>query len=361
MSNIISFNELITRLKNDEYNILAFIVTPWHLLGVRALLERLKVEGKYKNHLICILPHADTGYVFNLQQLADDCFFLEEKLPPDLNALFHRKFSLFLKSQIGNTRNPLYLISSWNYRINTTIYLSEKINRKIIVCKVDEGVATYMNTSNPLYLSVHNGNWKQLLIFIASRFFYLFLNNNLNCNLFYSKRGRLEPNNSIIPYYKKVLFGNNQEIHRNSRLIVIGTMAFAKEEVYNDELAHKLDYIISGLKKKDYECEIKPHPREVNIETEYSKYNVRIVDKKYSMEEYLITAKPMCLISFSSTSLITSKLFYNIKPISLINLLDLNCFSKKYFNELNTFRSVFKDIVYFPKTMDELIQQIGED
>ena len=357
MSNIISFNELISRLKNDEYNIIAFIVTPWHLLGVRALLERLKDEGKYKNHLICIMPHADTGYVFDPHNLPEDCVYLKEKKTPELSAPFFWKFFLLIRSQVSNSRNPLYIVSPWSYRINTSIYLSAKTARKIILCKVDEGVATYMKTSNPLYQSINNRNLKQFLNYFASKFLHLFINNKQNCNLLYYKNNELYPNSKIIPYYKKILC-NNRAVTHNPQLILIATMAFSKEEVYNDEIAKKLEQIILFLTKNNYVCELKPHPREDNFIDVYSRYNIKIVDNKYSMEEYLIKSQPKCLISFSSTCLITAKLFYNIKPISVINFLDLENFSKKYYNEMNSFRKVFANIVSFPSSKDELIKEI---
>ncbi len=354
-----NIEDLVDHLRNYEYNFVGFVVTPWHLLGVRALLEKLKNEGRQIKHIICIMPHADTGYVFDLSNLPNDCVCLKEGETPVLQAVFVRKLYILFKSQIGNSVDPIYIASSWNYRINTTIYLAFRLNRKFILCKVDEGVATYMNTSNSLYKSIQSKNWKLFLRTVTSKVLQSLLRHPLNCNILLKKRGRLLQNEGIIPYYKKILFKKTSSSELSCKnLVILATMAFPKKEVYNNELGNKIGILISALKERGFYCAIKPHPREEHPYEDYLKYNVDIIDNTCSIEEYLIDKKPICLISFSSTSLITSKLFYNVKPISIINLLDLDNFSLKYYNEMNTFRKVFSDIVSFPNSVDEVVQEI---
>lgn len=360
MSKELCFEELVRRLKSDEFNFVGFIVTPWHLLGVRALLTRLEEEGRNIRHLICVMPHAETGYVFDLEKLPEDCFYLKEGMTPVLDTHYFKKWFLLVKSQIGNLVNPIYIASSWNYRVNTTICLSERLKRKFILCKIDEGVATYMYTSNSLYLSIQNRNPHLFVRTILSRILQLFLRHRLNCNLLLKKNGKIKPNEIIVPYYKKILINDKKMGSADdNKLIIIATMAFPENDVYNNEIINKLDVLIPRLKEEGYICEIKPHPRENNPIEAYSKYNIKIVNNSCSMEEYLIANQPRCIISLSSTALITSKLFYDVKPISFVNILDLNNFSQKYYNEMVTFREVFKNIVNFPNSVKELMQEIS--
>lgn len=358
--NTILIEELVNSLSKEEFNIVGFIVTPWHLLGMRSFIEYLKSIGEYRNHIIIIGPHVTTGYVFDINNLPDDCYIIEDNKKLKLDISFLKKMQLFWSSQNSNLQDPVYIVNSWNYRLETTIYLRNFLNRKFRLAVIDEGVATYMNTSNRLYLSMHNKDIKGLVRLFGSAVMHRMLRNNINANLLINKEGCLQPNDLIVPFYKKVL-GVEEYVTTSSKTILIATMAFAEDQIYNNELVVKIKQLADFLHDHGYDCKIKPHPREKNVEKKYSPVSCEIVGGDISMEEYLVKEKPTALISFSSTCLITADIFYGVKAISMTNLLDINNFSQIYQNELTTFKNTFEGNVYYPKSHEELLTFLNKE
>lgn len=352
--NKITIDELIKKLAKDEYNVVGFIVTPWHLLGIRSFIEYIKSIGEYHNHIIIIGPHVTTGFVFDINKLPKDCFIIEDNKNLKLDTNFFKKLHLLWSSQKNNKQKPIYIVNPWNYRIETTIYLRNFLNRKFQLAVIDEGVATYMNTSNRLYLSLHSGDIKGLIRQFGSALIHRMLKNKINANLLIENNGHLKPNDLIVPYYKKIL-GIKESVSSSSNKILIATMAFAEDQVYNNELVVKIKALTNFLREHGYDCIIKPHPREINVESKYSSVSCNIVGGDISMEEYLVNEKPVALISFSSTCLITAKLFYGIRAISMTKLLDLSNFGVIYQNELTTFKKTFEGEIYYPNSHEELL------
>jgi hypothetical protein len=346
-------NDLVQIIREHSINVLGFIVTPWHLIGFRAFIEKLKAEGHYKNHLIIVCKNVQTGYVFNDSTLPEDAYVLENDEMPLLKASYIQKLSLFIKSQSDNA-DPLYIVSSWSFRIEIAILLYAKTERCCRLCKIDEGVATYMFTSNSLYLSLKHNDYNLLFRYIGSHFFKLFIRGSQNNNLLLTSGKKLVPNYSIIPYYKHVLNVGNSEVIYNDKDIVIATMAFQESEIYNNEMSLKINSLVDLLSSKGYHVIIKPHPRSLDIDSKYGCLQCEIVESSQSMEEFLMYYRPLAIISFSSTCLITSKIFYDIKAISVTNILDINNFGLVYKNELLTFKKIFKDVVLFPNSFQEL-------
>jgi hypothetical protein len=135
---------------------------------------------------------------------------------------------------------------------------------------------------------------------------------------------------------------------------VIATMAFQESEIYNNEMSLKINSLVDLLSSKGYHVIIKPHTRELDIDSKYGCLQCEIAESSQSMEEFLMYYRPLAIISFSSTCLITSKIFYDIKAISVTNILDINNFGLVYKNELLTFKKIFKDVVLFPNSFQEL-------
>lgn len=351
----ISLDLLLDKIRSYEINILGFITTPWHLVGMRAFIEKMKAEGKYKKHIIIVGKHPQTGYVFNENTIPEDACVLECAEMPILHESFVKKLVYLRKLQSSSDDDSLYVVSAWNYRIESAMLIYKYTYRKCILCKVDEGVATYMFTSNSLYNSLMTLDLKLLFRYFGSIYAHRLLKRNLNCNLLVKKGSKLVPNEFIVPYYKKVLNVDNSNVEYIGKDVVIATMAFADDEVLNNELSIKIEKIINYLVEKGYNVIVKPHPRENNTKSKYSSMACRIADKTQSMEEFFMDYRPCALISFSSTCLITAELFYGIKSISMINLLEINNFSQKYKNELLSFKSTFANVVRFPKKLDEVI------
>ena len=350
----ISIKLLLEKIKKSDVNILGFVITPWHLIGMRAFIEKMKYDGLYKGHMILVGRLQKHDYVIKNVDETDLCVLKENEIPV-LKESFFKKFRYLIKSQSLNDKDSLYIVAPWNYRFNNAIYLYKYTKRKCILCKIDEGVATYMVTSNALYQSLTTFNFKLFFRWLGRTNAQILLKRNMDCNLLIKRNGKLTPNQSILPFYRKVLNVENINIQKSSKDIVLATMAFPENEVYNDELTIKTGNAVSFLISKGFNVTIKPHPREENVESKYSSMGCPIAEKHQSIEEFLLRERPCAIISFSSTTLITAKLFYGIEPISLYYMLNLKNFSMKYRNELSTFRKTFFNVASFPKDYNELL------
>lgn len=348
----ISLNILMDKIAKHNINVLGFVTTPWHYIGMQAFIEKMKADGKCNGHITIVGKHPQNGYVLNGN--LSNCYYLDCEEIPHLNENGLCKLYYFIQSQSNSATDSLYIVSAWNYRLETSIYIYKHTYRKCILCKIDEGVATYMFTSNSLYEAIHTVNVKLFMRYIGSKLFHMLLRGNINCNLLVKKKGRLYPNDKIIPYYRRVLNVDNTESKTYNKDIVIATMAFPENEVFHNELIEQTRKLVDYLSNLGFNIIIKPHPREVYIKQKYARMNCSIADESQSMEEFLVNYRPRAIISFSSTCLITAKLFYDIQSISLTNISNLNNFSKRCRNELTTFRDTFYDVVKYPNSMQEL-------
>jgi hypothetical protein len=129
-------------------------------------------------------------------------------------------------------------------------------------------------------------------------------------------------------------------------------MAYKRSGIFNMADIKLLKNLIDLLKKEGLPVIIKPHPRESDCAERYGSLKCEIFDNiNISLESILGSSKNIiAVISFSSTALVTSKLLFDIKAISIINLLQLSDFSLEYQNEMASFSKVFGNIIDMPSS-----------
>lgn len=346
MKKVLNFATLIEILEKNQINFIGIVITPWHVLGLESSILMLTEMGEQINPLFLILPHEETGFAIKEEDLNEFSYYFQDHIP-HLRG-FPEKMIQLIKSQwVYNRKSKLYFFSAMSYRVEEAIFISRLLRRKIAFGKVDEGVSTYM-----LAPSLFNNNWgipKKRLI--TRSIYKRILSEHYNCNLFISRFFTLKPNKLILPYYKKVL--GISEVGKKSKNVVIATMAFSEDKVFNNEIIRILKIIVDIIKSNQFNCIIKPHPREVNAKEKYSCLNCYVEDNSMAMESLLVNIRPSIIISFSSTCLITSKLFYNIFPISVINLTDLNNYGDIYQKEMVAFRKTFGNQISIPNSLEE--------
>ena len=166
-------------------------------------------------------------------------------------------------------------------------------------------------------------------------------------------------NKEALKYYKKYLTKSNSPPSINigsfSSKVLIATMAFQRDFIYNNEVIYFLKKLINQIKAQGLVPVIKPHPRENDSLSYYADLNCMVLNNIDPLENLFNSKlKPKLFISFSSTSLINAKLFYDINSISIINLLNLSNFHKIYRDEMNSFKKLFGKQIYFPNSIEEI-------
>jgi hypothetical protein len=104
----------------------------------------------------------------------------------------------------------------------------------------------------------------------------------------------------------------------------------------------------------------KPHPRDKNL-GRYSSLDCFVDTNNTISQEAILSSlstKPIAVLSFTSTALVTTKLFCDVDTYSLIRLFDSEDVQLTLQNEFNNFAKTFDEVVKIPNTIDELINNI---
>ena len=136
---------------SEKIDFIATVITPWHLIGVEALMIKMKQEGIDLNSKIIVQKHQFSGYLLkekDLHHIDAEVVFEEHELLSN-NAIMRTLLGIKQSSKIRKyiktkNQNKLFLVNPWH--INT-----EKITRfkrednDIINIIIDEGLALYIN------------------------------------------------------------------------------------------------------------------------------------------------------------------------------------------------------------------------
>lgn len=373
--------------KDKSINFVALARTPWHALGCKAALLKMKAESVRLNGILfldkdnykaekpmisradfSLLDENDIKYSIFYQDL-DNIFSKSKTENVKKKAL---SFKYFINHQKGSRKiyifSPFHINDILAYEIKSAVPDSDIVN---IV--IDEGLGIYMrsdfNWAVEQYQNTHSLK-KAVLMFINMQkkklFNYLSLKRNefVNNNILVKNKGRFEENKQITEYYRQVIDACRISSDKYSRyenaVVISAQLYFENNQIKNDADLVIYKKIISVLAEKGISVVFKPHPRDKNL----NRYNSLgcFVDTDNTVSQEVIIAslniKPLAVLSFTSTSLVTSKLFYGVKTASLNNLLKKDDVQLTLQNEFSNFEKTFGSIAFMPKNTDELIDFI---
>ena len=142
--------------------------------------------------------------------------------------------------------------------------------------------------------------------------------------------------------------------------MISAQLYFEDNQIKNNADLELYKKIISALSEKNIGVVFKPHPRDKDL----SRYDCLdcFVDADNTVSQEAILAsldvKPCAVLSFTSTSLVTSPLFYGVKTASLNSLLPKENVQLTLLNEFSNFKKAFGSIAAVPDDFDELIDFI---
>lgn len=370
--NYINNDGLVDLIKEGDVDFIAYALTPWHAIGVSACIKKINNCSNISKGIILIsTPENDSQHFLidenNFQiDKTIKCkyyYYINYKTDVSLKTFFSEIFySLRKESHVSEISiiNPLNI----NYRIGS--YIIDNTNIKSInYYIVDEGLKNYLPIKTKFHLDIHSiisiikSIRSKAITHISSK------TKNINYFLIMNKiHGKCIPNYDVLHYYQNsipVVKFSLENISPYYNSIVLNSQPY---EEFNKNYGGA-DFMVIKELCRLLELEsviLKPHPREKKLDKYYElKCNVE-KNSKASLEEILANIPkdllPKCIIGFTSTTLVTSKLFWNIKTVSLINLLDKQFVGDELFISMKTFERTFNNIVYFPKSYDELLEFI---
>lgn len=384
---LLSHAQIIEKIKSDTaVNFVAFVRTPWHALGCNASLLKLKEQGEKLNGFTVLskesyncpkpLLSADNFKVLADNDIAFKMFYFNGNA---FSASFKENMKIKLQSlsYLANHKkgarkiyvlNPMHINDIFITRLKKAVPDSDIIN-----VVIDEGLGVYMRTEFNWAVEQYN-NTKSIKSFI--RFLLniqkkkLYVKKSIkrseyinNCILL-ENRGFFEENKSITSFYKQAVDCDKVSSEKYSKysnaVVISAQLYFENNQIKNDADLKLYQKIISALSKKNIGVVFKPHPRDKDL----SRYNCLGCfvdeDNTASQESILasLDAKPRAVLSFTSTSLVTSSIFYGVKTASLNNLLEKDDVQLTLLNEFSNFKKAFGNVVAVPSDFDELINFI---
>ena len=380
--------EYIELLKtNRKCNFIAIAITPWHALGINAAIKKLQTLGLELHGYIFVHAHSLTGYAVNERDFTID-ENIEIKYTHYENTNIRNKVMtylsvLFNKKKKIESSDDIYVVCpetpSWMFVDIVNKAYSNKKTKFIII---NEGIASIsFKTIKGLYekeseVQVAKSGRESNIVFLYIRIIVKLLleriieykekknESLLDWDLFSRKNKEIFINSDIKRYYLETLKEQSAEIDVDAKYNGCILLNPQLLEQYEGSLIDKdekpIKCCVDFAKKNGIPIVIKPHPRDRNIDR-FSSYNCLIEENKNLPQELIMAAiseKPLCIISESSTSLITMNALFGIPSISYAKISikeDIPEYSKQ---NLNNFIRLFSKTIYMPNDYNEMIEYL---
>lgn len=381
----LGINQLAEKIKRDNINFIGCAFTPWHAHGIDSSIRYLQDRGVKINGIIWVQPtfrQSDICYIIDNNNFLTNCCKLYNK-----PAIYDTRFMQVLKSLFIDYKsvrwykkqyeekheNIIFLAAPWHVDYRTFAYLYQALGNSygFRLILVEEGLSSYFPViDTPRHVWNTLSANKRGFVLIRSCFLSLiqiilrkrFESSTqwINLNLLKGKAEELYPNPISINYYRKILieFALKESSIKCLNLdhaIIICTMAYMRSEIKNNSDIYTLGQVVRELKKRKICVYIKPHPREKDYKVRYAALDCPYIDSPCTIES-LIALSPSIrgIISFSSTSLITAKLFFNVECVSVLHFVKKDDYGKYIREEMESFIYCFRKIVKMPYNAEEL-------
>ena len=363
---------------SEKIDFIATVITPWHLIGVEALMIKMKQEGIDLNSKIIVQKHQFSGYLLkekDLHHIDAEVVFEEHELLSN-NAIMRTLLGIKQSSKIRKyiktkNQNKLFLVNPWH--INT-----EKITRfkrednDIINIIIDEGLALYINDQeNILYdkdlsaikKTVRKNRYKKITKFEEQ----LETAGKLQrFTLFEKNENKITVNDSNKKYYEEAIRSRTQDINRDAYkefndCILINTQTYTSDGTYSSEQETEvIKWISDEAKKRNTRVVIKPHPRDDDYKR-FEGLDVEVNNFGNKAQEELLTLfTPKSIVGIISTSLVTANALFGIKAVSFNKLISGDIRQKEK-NDFEKFNNLFDEIVDVANSKEELIKSIFKE
>lgn len=355
----ISLMQVCSIVNSDpEINFVALAVTPFHAFGVDSVVKLMQSKGIQMKGLSLLCKHKITGFSQN-----EDIFInkasLKYKLVDEtgykkLKDYFFYYYFIFKNIKLARKKNVFYVIGTVPAtRIASYLY-KYMPNRHIIFIIIDEGVGSYMLTDErkeqPMFKGL-TGSLKYLKIrfheHLMGELFVKRFHDVVWQKLFNETNGTLIRNDEILPYYRQVFADriscNETKVDKRKidNSILLCTTAWQRNKIKKNEDLRVLIEFCTCLKNSGISIILKPHPRDSFFRQHAKELYAEVIDDNIPIESICSIARPLSLVSFSSTSLVTAKLFYNIPVFCLSAMLNRSLIDSMYIKEIDEFNRVF--------------------
>lgn len=377
-------NEILPLIVSQGSDFLAAAVTPWHAHNLDAAIIKLKKMKNIKRGIILISP-SDTGNIlisedeFNSKEFVEIEFRLyKEKTRSTWENVIHKIGILKCVLSMEKLRNDgFYLISTRKPNYGIMPYISSpQYMSELVAVIYDEGLAMYMRNEKRWLVEsfgeVRNASY-------AIHYIQRVMLESMYEKIIRNKRrywdwGFLQSkthqnyvvNSEISPYLietikKYALKRNISPIDFSGKVLLL-TQPYAEMNAIDADAERMIIGSVVDTIAELFPIVHKAHPREV-LNKKYDEMKIESLDElnRVSVETVLSVCKsrPVAVVGYTSTALITIKMLWGIPAISLINLLENIEMSQVAKNDFNDFRNTFGKNIYIPKNLEELSHELS--
>lgn len=381
----ITIDQIPSLVECNGINFIGIAVTPWHAHGIDCAIKYIRSQGRAVKGLVFIKPALKEGkihYILNEQNFVNDCcefYQLAAVFNTNPWHLLNQQFNRFQATARYNDqdyvdKHLVFIASPWHLDLNLFICLHSHLynSHSFRLMKVEEGLSTYFPAIDTFkHIWIVNAKNKKKLRLLASFLFQSFdkilqqrfehHTDWINLNLLKVASGNFHENVIATSLYKDTIseFENKKEIGNGlpdlNGAVILCTMAYLKSEIKDNSDVNTLEKIVEELHRQRVKIFLKPHPREIDYRIRYASLKCEFIDIPCSVESILVSNSGIkAIISFSSTALITAKLLFKIKAISILKLLDINMYGVYIQDEMRSFIDCFSSLVDMPKSLSEL-------
>ena len=365
--------------KDDEnYNLVVVAFTPWHALSIDALIMYLREHHVHVNAAIVITAHPQTGYALDESFFTNDCatyyydsFFHDDAIRNEkpvgkkqvsrIKAIWNYYLGVFSKR--SNLPTLYYVTNSYPWMM-VVRRLQSELHKNVIITYSEEGVASYMGTlADPNQMKIRG--LRDLKDFIRYQVFgnyvYRALHPKVSLKIFHRGFFGLRINTSVLPYYRESFAALNRQKRLKidasliERSVIICTTAWDRKQVYDDEDLRVLKNVCDYLRRKGMNILLKTHPRDTFFAQKVDLLKSQLLETDaFPMECICEACRPKGIISFSSTILVTAKVFWNIPTCCLADMLDMSKVGEIYKKEVQCFKRTFEKFTQFISSPEEI-------
>lgn len=378
--------QLIDIIKKEQINFIGSAVTPWHAHGIDCAVRYLQDRGVLVKGIVLVKPAVRQTEVCQLlteQNFVNKCCRIykspaeyDTRLSTLLKAYYvgYESTNWYNKQHKQKHDKTIYIASPWHldYKIFSVLYQSVGVSYGFQLMLVEEGLSSYfpqIDTKKHIWnsLSTNKSGLSLVMSFLSSVAFrairrrFEARTSWINLNLLIGKSDDLKPNRFSVGYYRQVLMEyaeknrNKFPILRLENAVIICTMAYLHTEIKEESDVKTLKLVVDELKRRELKVYLKPHPRDKDYRNRYASLACDFIDYPCTVEVFLAMYPQVAgIVSFSSTALVTAKLLFGLKSVSILNLVEKEKYGKYIREEMESFTFCFSNVVEMPNSIKEL-------
>lgn len=371
------YNNICRIIKENDLNFVAFAITPWHLIGVRSSLKYLSMNKYCVRGLLCIIEHDISGISIGEEQLREFDESISIIYFQDVKGNLRKQLRIcahfILNNIFFDTKGfrKIFISAPGGFYPFLQSMLEEELHVEVEYLVYDEGVQTYLK---PIHherenLGRHFSNkLKRSIYFLMDTSIRMRGNVTLLTLFTKTKHGSLEKNSIAVNLYKSVIEQSTDSIsvinlERYKKAIVINSQTFFDNgEIERNEDITILREIINICKKCNHKVIIKLHPRDMHKERYLCLQDAEIDWSPVSQESILSSLEilPLLIIGFTTTTLLTANIFWNVKTVSIAELLRKSSNNQRLNMHIKDFEKTFSKQIEFVNDLDEFEKIVSD-